>query len=586
MPLGNLLIESNLLNPGQLEAARVHQKTVGSSLVDSLLTLQLISPAQLDAFLGSAPPTPHSVEDTGLEMKFLLDFILKALSMTGLETIYALSEFMKLPPSVISDVLEDAQAKRLVEVLGLAEGSSFAYRYALTSDGHRRALEALQYCQYTGPAPVPIARWQEQVVKQSMANDNVTSEAISNALSHLVLPGDTLSRLGPAINSGRAILFYGGVGNGKTSIAEAIGAAFSQKIWLPYCVEVAGQIIKLFDEAIHRVVPSEQEADARWVQCNRPVIVTGGELTLEMLDLSFDELSRTYEAPAHLKATGGVFIVDDFGRQRVRAQDLLNRWIYPLERRIDFLTLHTGQKIRVVFDQLLVFSTNFAPKELMDDAGLRRIPYKFNIAAPNRQVYTEIFQRQCAARKVDMPASVISYLLDRFYPVTKVPISGAHPALIVEHVIGRCRFDKREPRLDLDLVREAAQHLTVDSEVPEPDPGLVARAKAETIPENGPRDYEAGASDKGVCLSGARSVANKQDSMEEDTSSSSYCQECRRPFVVADLHRERLKGCPTCNIWWTTNGNKKRLSEAGLRAVFDMLDHSSRNGRATTPSVT
>jgi hypothetical protein len=470
MPLGNLLIKENLLNPDQLEAARVHQKTAGGSLVDSLLTLGLISPEELDAFLGSVPLEPDSIEDTGLDSAFLLDFILKAVSMTGFETIHSLGDFTKLPPGVINEVLEDAKVKRLVEVMGLAEDGSSAYRYALTSEGRRWALDALQACQYTGPAPVPIARWQEQVVRQSITNDHVTHEAIDSAVAHLVLPEDMLGRLGPAVNSGRAILLYGGVGNGKTSIAEAIGTAFPQKIWLPYCIEVAGQIIKLFDPAVHPAVESEEEADARWVQCHRPVIVTGGELTLEMLDLSFDEISKTYEAPAHVKATGGVFIVDDFGRQRVRAQDLLNRWIFPLERRVDFLTLHTGMKIQAVFDQLVVFSTNFAPKELIDDAGLRRIPYKFNIAAPDRQVYTEILGRLCAARKVDLPESVVSYLLDRFYPMTNVPISAAHPAFIVEHVIERCRFERREPTMDLDLVREAAQHLSVDAEAP--DPGM------------------------------------------------------------------------------------------------------------------
>jgi DNA-binding PadR family transcriptional regulator len=475
MPLGNLLIDKNMLNPDQLERARVHQKTAGGSLVDSLLALDLISSEELAALLGAPPPEPESIEETGLDGAFLLDFILKAVSLTGFETIHALSDYTKLPPGVIHEVLEDAKAKQLIEVLGLSEGGGSAYRYALTSEGRRWALDAFQSCQYTGPAPVPIARWQEQVVRQSINNDHVTPEAASSALAHMVLPEDMLGRLGPAINSGRAILVYGGVGNGKTSIAEAVGNAFPQKIWLPYCVEVAGQIIKLFDPAVHHAVEkndNDEETDARWVQCHRPVIVTGGELTLEMLDLSFDEISKTYEAPAHVKATGGVFIVYDFGRQRVRAQDLLNRWIFPLERRVDFLTLHTGMKIQVVFDQLAVFSTNFAPKELVDDAGLRRIPYKFNIAAPDRQIYTEILERLCAARNVDMPASVVSYLLDRFYPMTKLPISGAHPAFIVEHVIERCRFDGREPKMDLDLVREAAQHLCVDAEAPEPDPVL------------------------------------------------------------------------------------------------------------------
>jgi hypothetical protein len=468
MPLGNLLIQEDLLNLDQLEAARVHRKTAGGSLVDSLLALEMISPEELAAFLGAVPLEPESVEETGLESAFLLEFILKAISMTSFETIHALSDFTKLPPVVINEVLEDAKAKQLVEVMGLAGDGSSSYRYALTSEGRRWALDALQSCQYTGPAPVPIARWQEQVVRQSITNDRVTPEAISSAVGHLVLPEEMLGRLGPAINSGRAILLYGGVGNGKTSIAEAVGNAFPQKIWLPHCIEVAGQIIKLFDPAAHQAVESEEGADARWVQCHRPVIVTGGELTLEMLDLSFDDISKTYEAPAHVKATGGVFIVDDFGRQRVRAQDLLNRWIFPLERRIDFLTLHTGKKIQAVFDQLVVFSTNFAPKELIDDAGLRRIPYKFNVEAPDRSVYMEILGRLCAARNVDLTESVVSYLLDHFYPRTKVPISGAHPAFIVEHVIERCRFDGREPTMDLDLVREAAQHLSVDAEAPDP----------------------------------------------------------------------------------------------------------------------
>jgi hypothetical protein len=468
MPLGNLLIQENLLSPEQLDAARVHQKTAGGSLVDSLLTLDLISSEELAAFLGAVPLAPRSIEDTGLDRAFLLDFVLKAVAMTGFETIHALSDFTKLPAGVIDEVLEDAKAKRLVEVAGLAEGAFSSYRYVLTSEGRRWALEALQSCQYTGPAPVPIARWQEQVVRQSITNDHVTPEAISSAVAHMVLPEGMLGRLGPAINSGRAILLYGGVGNGKTSIAEAMGGAFPQKIWLPYCVEVAGQIIKLFDAAIHREVGSgDEEADARWVLCDRPVIVTGGELTLEMLDLSFDDISKTYEAPAHVKATGGVFIVDDFGRQRMRPKELLNRWIFPLERHVDFLTLHTGKKIQVIFDQLVVFSTNFAPKELIDDAGLRRIPYKFNIPSPDPEVYTEILRRLCAARNVALPESVVSYLLDRFYPTTKLPISGAHPAFIVDHVIARCRFDRREPAMDLELVCEAAQHLTVDAEAPE-----------------------------------------------------------------------------------------------------------------------
>ena len=323
--------------------------------------------------------------------------------MTGFGTSPALSEVTRLPTIVISAVLEDAKGKRLVEVLGLTGPRNSVYRYGLTSEGRRWALDALEQCQYTGPAPVPLARWQEQVVKQSITLDRVTPATMTNAVAHLVLPGDMVSRLGPAANSGRAILLYGGVGNGKTSIAEAIGNAFSQEIWIPHCVEIDGQIIKVFDAALHQPVENAPKADARWVRCRRPVVVTGGELTLEMLDLSFDPVSKTYEAPAHVKATGGVFIIDDFGRQLMHPQELLNRWIFPLERRVDFLTLHTGKKIELFFDQLVIFSTNFAPKELIDEAGLRRIPYKFHIAPPDQKIYTEILRRLCQARQIELP---------------------------------------------------------------------------------------------------------------------------------------------------------------------------------------
>jgi hypothetical protein len=466
MSLGQLLIDKTLIEPSELDAALQHQKRSGGSLVESLLMLGFVSAEELDAFLDTAPVAPDTIGETGLDGRFLLDFILKAAYVTGRETVVALGEFTKLPAHVVDAVLEDAKSKRMVEVLGLA---GHLHRYALTDEGRRWALNALDQCQYTGPAPVPLGLWQEQVVKQSITRDHLTPDRVREALSHLVLPDDMVSRLGPAGNSGRAVLFYGGVGNGKTSIAEALGHAFAQEISIPYCVELDGQIIKVFDSALHQPVGSQPDDDARWERCKRPVVITGGELTLEMLDLSFDEISKTYEAPAHLKATGGVFIIDDFGRQRARPQDLLNRWIFPLEHRVDFLTLHTGKKVRMLFDQLVIFSTNFAPQDLMDEAGLRRIPYKFDIGAPDPEIYTLIMKQLCEARRLELPDRVLDYLLNHFYPHTKAPLSAAHPAFIVEHVIERCRFDGREPEMDLEIVREAAQHLVVDGEAPPVD---------------------------------------------------------------------------------------------------------------------
>jgi hypothetical protein len=418
----------------------------------------------------SCPSAPAGVEETGLDAQFLLRFVLKSAYMTNLETAPALAEYVKLPELVVDEVMEAAKARKLVEVLGLADAHRGVYRYALTGAGRDWATEALAQCRYTGPAPVTLAAFRAQVAEQALAGDKVTPESIARALAHLVLPEGTVERLGPAANSARALLLYGPPGNGKTSIAVAIGKAFDDAIYLPHCIEVDGQIIRFFDPIVHEALPADEdvrEPDARWVRCRRPVVLTGGELTIEMLDLCFDEVSNSYEAPAHLKAIGGVFIADDLGRQRVRPLDLINRWILPLERRIDFLTLHTGKKVEVPFDQLVVFSTNSPPHELIDDAGLRRIPYKFRVPVPTPSQYEAILERACQAQQLELPAEVAAYLVEDFYPKTGVPISAAHPRFLVDHVVERCRFQGIEPRFDLELVHEAVENLLVDG-VPPP----------------------------------------------------------------------------------------------------------------------
>jgi hypothetical protein len=484
MPLGRMLLDQNVIDPQQLEEARQHRKRAGGSLIDSLVALDLASNEELDELLDEAPQAPETIEETGLDEQFLLQFVLKSVLMTGLETSPRLADYTHLPAPVVETILEIAKEKRLMEVLGMTSGHPSVYRYALTSAGRDRAVEALEQCTYTGPVPVPMARFQEQIVKQSIARDHIDHRAVSKALSHLVLEEGMVERIGPALNAGKAILFYGAVGNGKTSIAEALGSAFSRNIYLPHCVEVDGQIIKVFDAAIHEPAEPvtsaaadvearstrEPEVDARWVLCKRPVVVTGGELTIEMLDLSFDPVSKYYEAPAHMKATGGIFIVDDFGRQRVRSIDLLNRWIFPLERGVDFLTLHTGKKLQLAFDQMVIFSTNTPPRELMDEAGLRRIPYKFHIASPTPEHLGEIFQQLCDAHRLELPGEILPYLVDHFYPKTNTAISGAHPKFIVEHVLERCRFEGSPPRLDLERVRDALKNVVVEEEPPPPRP--------------------------------------------------------------------------------------------------------------------
>jgi predicted ATPase with chaperone activity len=212
--------------------------------------------------------------------------------------------------------------------------------------------------------------------------------------------------------------------------------------------------------------PRGRALDPRWLHCHRPVVVTGGELTIEMLDLCFDPISKYYEAPAHMKATGGVFIADDLGRQRVQALDLINRWIMPLERRVDFLTLHTGKKIELPFDQLVVFSTNTPPQGLIDAAGMRRIPYKFHVPVPTAAEYTEILRQESDAQGLTVSDEVVSYLLEQFYPQTGIPISAAHPKFVIDHVIERCRFSSIAPQLTLELVHDAVENLVVDGTPP------------------------------------------------------------------------------------------------------------------------
>jgi DNA-binding PadR family transcriptional regulator len=468
VPLGQVLIDNNLLNPSQLEEARQHMKKAGCSLVESLLALGVVNQAELESFLDQAPFTAGEIAETGLSAPFLMSFIMKAMYVSGIDTAPDIIEVTKLSPGVVNTILEDAKARRLLEVVGMADSRRSIYTYKITEAGRRVAAEALEQCSYAGPAPVPFDVWQQQVLKQTISRDRATPETVHAALGHLVLPPSTMRRIGPATNSARALLLYGKPGNGKTSIAESLGRAFVQTIFIPYCVEVGGQIIRVYDDAVHEAVEPARGQDPRWVRCRRPVVVTGGELTIEMLDLSFDGVTKTYEAPAHVKATGGVFIIDDFGRQRVNPEALLNRWMIPLERRVDYLTLHTGRKLQVYFDELVVFSTNMKPGELIDEAGLRRIPYKFEIAPPTQQDYAEIFRRLCKAHKLELPTEVLRYLFDEFYPATGVHISCAHPRYLIDAVLERCRFEDRPPKIDLHHVHDAVHSLVVDGAPPEP----------------------------------------------------------------------------------------------------------------------
>jgi predicted ATPase with chaperone activity len=454
-----------------VETTRTHQADALGALEDGRLI-----PDEQPHPVIEAPALPITVEDTGLSTKFLGYLVLKVIHVLSLETSADISAHLKLHQSVIEKLLTGLKQQSLVEILGSVSANVPILRYGLTGAGREAAIVATKQCEYIGPAPVTLASYQSQVDKQSISKERVTSQALAGSLAHLVIPRQLIRRLGPAVNSARSLLLYGPSGNGKTSVSEAIARAFTQSIYIPYCIEVDGQIIKIFDPTVHSPVTEspgligadgeavnlfKRKDDPRWVKCRRPRLAVGGELTLDMLDLDFDPISKYYEAPAQVKATGGVFIIDDFGRQLVQPKDLLNRWIVPLEKRVDYLTVHTGMKFEMPFDQLVIFSTNIPPNELMDAAQLRRVKYKLRIDPPQFSEYAKIFRRVCEEHKLDMPEGILSYLLNDFYPKTGSGCAAFHPIFIVEHAMATCRFEGMRPCLTLDLVKDALANLYI-----------------------------------------------------------------------------------------------------------------------------
>ncbi|HEX9892507.1 MAG TPA: hypothetical protein VGA78_01230 [Gemmatimonadales bacterium] len=423
------------------------------------------------------PPLPQTVADTGLPEEFIVDLALKLLYVHGPRSGKQITDSIKLPFPFVDEQLLTMQQRRFVEVKSTTGASRAGYVFDLTQMGRERARDALTSSMYVGPAPVPLAQYRHWVAVQSIQHVHVTRRDVEASFAPLVLNQETLDEVGPASNSGRSMFLHGESGNGKTAIAEIVARMLGGSLWIPYAIEIDGQIIVVYDPLYHRSPHDKARAadadgddlwlpdtnhDLRWVKAARPVVLTGGELILDQLDLQYDNYTKLYQAPFQVKANGGVLIIDDFGRQRVPPRDLLNRWIVPLEKRVDFLTLHTGSKFPIPFDVLLVIATNIDPKQLVEEAFLRRIHYKIRVESPSVEQYERIFRSYCEGKGIPYRPEAVQQVYRNFYHAHSIAPRGCHPRDVVDHLLDIAKYLEIPPLLTQDLVERAGRSYFMD----------------------------------------------------------------------------------------------------------------------------
>lgn len=419
------------------------------------------------------PPPPVRLEEMRLPIVMMRDILLKTIFRKNVDLVSEIAVAICLPRTVTQELVDMAREQRLLEATGTMSATSGSEMgYQLTDAGKARALDALAQSEYFGPMPVPLAVYAEQVKRQSIRNIQISRDQLTGAMGHLVLPPTLLDQLGPAVSAGRSILMYGPPGNGKSSISNGIRDAMGDKIYVPMAIEYAGQVITVYDPIVHSKAEAEADDpnslrrrrtfDSRYVRCERPTVITGGELTLDMLDLVYNPTARTYQASLQLKSTGGIFIVDDLCRQVEPPQNLVNRWIGPLEESKDILALQSGEKFEVPFDTLAIFSTNFHPNKIFDQAALRRIFYKIKIDGPSQADFLKIFAMVARKKQIPLDEPSLVHLLKKKYAEIDNVYANYQPVFLIDQMISICEFEGIPYQMTPELIDRAWANMFVE----------------------------------------------------------------------------------------------------------------------------